>query len=93
MNSLDTSAVKLGALSDCMRGGVPCLANHSCNSNLDVVLDQLIEIPTLDNFHVKPNATQFVTYLLAREAQTHVLTNATTEAMARNGVPVFAPAP
>ena len=37
MNSLDTSAVKLGALSDYMSLGVPCLANHFCKSNLDVL--------------------------------------------------------
>ena len=41
-----------------------------------VILDQLIEIPTLDIFQVKPNVTRPVTYLLAREALTHVLTNA-----------------
>ena len=41
-----------------------------------VILDQLIEVPTLDIFQVKPNVTRPVTYLLAREALTHVLTNA-----------------
>ena len=41
-----------------------------------VILDQLIEIPTLDIFQVKPNVTRPVTYLLAREALTYVLTNA-----------------
>ena len=40
-----------------------------------VILDQLIEVPTLDIFQVKPNVTRPVTYLLAREALTHVLTN------------------
>ena len=48
-----------------------------------VVLDQLNKIPTLDIFQVKPNVTRFVTYLLAREALTHVLTNATTIAWPR----------
>ena len=41
-----------------------------------VILDQLIDLPTLDIFQVKPNVTRPVTYLLAREALTHVLTNA-----------------
>ena len=45
-----------------------------------VILDQLIEIPTLDVFEVKSNVTRFVPYLLPREALTHVLTNATTNA-------------
>ena len=45
-----------------------------------VVLDQLIEISTLDIFQVKPNVTRFVTYLLAREGLTHVLTNTATNA-------------
>ena len=45
-----------------------------------VVLDQLIEIPTLNILQVKPKVIPFGTYLLAREALTQVLTNATKNA-------------
>ena len=45
-----------------------------------VILDQLIGIPPLDIFQMKSNVIRFVTYLLACEALTHVLTNATTNA-------------
>ena len=42
-----------------------------------IILDQLIETHTLDIFQVKTNVTRIVTtYLLARGALTHVLTNA-----------------
>ena len=47
-----------------------------------VILDQFIEIPTLDIFQVKPNVYRPVTYLLAREALTHVLTNAAANTFA-----------
>ena len=38
MNSFETSAVRLGALSDCMREGVPRRANHFWSSKPDVVI-------------------------------------------------------
>ena len=105
MDSLDTSAVKLGALSDCMQ--LPHRSLHGyraqprqiwrsdqlSNYHKDfrvvvlwrayfkmVILNQFIGIPTLDFLQVKSYVTTFVTYLLVREALTHVLTNATTKA-------------
>ena len=45
-----------------------------------VIQNQLIEKPALDVFQVKPNVTRSVTYLLARKALTHVLTNAAANA-------------
>ena len=38
MNSLEASAVGLGALSDCIRVGVPWRANHCCKSKREVVI-------------------------------------------------------
>ena len=59
-----------------------------------VILNQFIEIPTLDFFQVKSNVTKFVTYLLTRETGTDSRTDQRyDECQARYGVPVFAPEP
>ena len=45
-----------------------------------IVLDQLIEIATLDVFQVKPDVTRFVKDLLEREALIHILAHAAANA-------------